>query len=152
MKKENIITILILVGILVVFNRLDYFIRWNTKAMDPTTLAWINAGSYLIFAVLILVFQYLLVFKRSDENKAILYVLLGAGLVILFMSTPLFLVWFNLPKYSFPRTLVFFPEDSFLRYLFRFPMPSRMMRQAGSFVLLTSIFCLLSKKNCVSNK
>ena len=138
MKKTNIITILVFVGMLDVFKRLDHFIERNTETMESTTRVWIKIGSYLIFAGLILLFLYLLAFKRSDENKAILYFFLGVGLLILFMYSPLFIVWFNIPSNIFPRTLFFFPR------------PSPMMAQAGAFALMTSVFCLLFGKNCAN--
>ena len=151
-KKINIITILVFVGMLEIFKHLDRFMKWSAQTEERTTLLWIQMGSYFIFVGLIFIFQYLLVFKQGNEKKAILYIFLGWSLLILFARTPLISFWFYLPSDSFPRTLVFFPKGSSLRHLFFSPISSPMMVQAGIFALLTSIFCLLSKKNCVSNK
>lgn len=141
MKKKNIAAILVFVGILVAFDRLDSFIGQNSDTIikSPTTHLWIEIGYYLVFASLILLFQYLLVTQRG-ENKAMLYIFLGTGLLILLMYSPLFTVWFNLPNDRFPRTLFFSPR------------PTSMMAQAGAFALATSIFGLLSRKNSVSGK
>jgi len=140
MKKKNIAAILVFAGILIAFDRLDYFIGRNSDTIgSPTTHLWIKIGTYLVFASLILLFQYLLVTQRG-ENKAMLYIFLGTGLLILFMYSPLFTVWFNLPNDRFPRTLFFSPR------------PTSMMAQAGAFALATSIFGLLSRKNSVGSK
>ena len=129
--KTNVKLTAAMASVLVIAYGLDRVNKWIGKIAEESfnfrLLAWVRTGSYLLLAIVIMRLAWLFIvrYERSVLSSSIF---LGLGLLILFMSTPLFLVmWTILPQDQFPRTL------------FLLPLVGQMTARAGAFIAVIEL-------------
>ena len=126
-----------MIGVLIVATSLDRVNKRIEKiageSFDFRLLARVRIGSYLLLAIVIMGLAWLVIvqYERSVLASSIF---IGLGLLILFMSTPLFMtMWSQLPKDQIPRTL------------FNMPLSRKFTAQAGAFIAMIGLMGFLTQ-------
>ena len=143
--RTNIVSLAGMVGTLILAWGLDRLYEWLDEWLEssfdhlshPELFTWSMLGSHLIYTAAILVLAWFTI-SKCERNKLASSIFLGAGLLVLFASTPLSRVlWAQLPRDQFPRAL-------FSMYI-SLPSPRQLVVQAGAFMVGIGILSLIPR-------